>query len=163
MIKKLGRLIKFVLLSFVWTIVFLNISRLLIYYIWKFNVLNPKQWNMIGQYWNNHGVISGFSDISFFIVLILSIVIWIWGIRKVNKINYFKLFIKPLEYIANREIKKYENVDTHVVIKNISVGEKLTIEDVIKDRIKKEKASVAKDADSLRKNITEKIIQRKEQ
>jgi hypothetical protein len=118
---------------------------------------------MIVQYWNNNGVISGFSDISFFIVLILTLVIWIWGIRKVNKINYLKLFIKPLEYIANREIKKYENVDTHVVIKNISVGEKLTIEDVIKDRIKQEKANVAKDADSLRKNITEKIIKRKEQ
>lgn len=163
MIKKIGRLIKFVLLSLIWTIVFLNVSRLLIYYIWKFNILNTKQWSMIVQYWNNNGVISGFSDISFFIVLILTLVIWIWGIRKVNKINYLKLFIKPLEYIANREIKKYENVDTHVVIKNISVGEKLTIEDVIKDRIKQEKANVAKDADSLRKNITEKIIKRKEQ
>ena len=68
-----------------------------------------------------------------------------------------------MEYFANREIKKYENIDTHVVIKNISVGEKMTIEDVIKDRIKQEKANVAKDADALRKNISEKIIQRKEQ
>ena len=53
-------------------------------------------------------------------------------------------------------------MDTHVVIKNISIGEKLTIEDVIKDRIKQEKASVSKDADSLRKNISQKIMQSKE-
>ena len=88
---------------------------------------------------------------------------WLWGIRKVNKIKYSRLFLKPLEYFANRDIKKYENIDTHVVIKNISVGEKLTVEDIIKERIKNEQTSKAKDAEDLRKTISEKIIQRKEQ
>ena len=60
------------------------------------------------------------------------------------------------------EIKKYENLDTHVIIKNISIGEKMTLEDVIKDRIKQEKTNVSKDADALRKHISQKIMQRKE-
>lgn len=163
MIKKIWRFIKFLTLSAIWTYVFLGTARFAMWKIWKFDIFSLKQWKVISDYWNNNGVISGASDFSFFIVLIIVFVLWILGISRVNKIKYRNLFLKPLEYFANREIKKYENIDTHVVIKNISVGEKMTIEDVIKDRIKQEKANVAKDADALRKNISEKIIQRKEQ
>ncbi|MBQ7303380.1 MAG: hypothetical protein IJW75_00475 [Alphaproteobacteria bacterium] len=163
MIKKIARAVKHVILWFVWTVLFINLSRIIIYYIWKFNILSLKQWKMIKQYWDNNGVISGFSDISFFIALILVFVIWFIGMRKVNKIKYGQLLLKPIEYFANKEIKKYENIDTHVVIKNISVGEKISIEDVIKDRINQEKANSVKGAEELRKNVIEKIIQRKEQ
>ena len=161
MLKKIGKFIRFLLLSSVWTIVFFTLSRLLMRMVWEFDILSLKQWNVIVEYWNNNGVITG-SDYILFVALIAIIVIWIIGLRKVNSINYLKLLLKPIEYFANREIQKYENIDTHVVIKNISVGEKLTIEDVIKDRIKQEKAAIAKDADSLRKSISQKIMQSKE-
>ncbi len=163
MIKKITRAVKHVILWFVWTVLFISLSRIIIYYIWKFNILSLKQWQVIKQYWNNNGVISGFSDISFFVALILVFVIWFIGMRNVNKIKYGPLLLKPIEYFANKEIKKYENMDTHVVIKNMAVGEKMSVEDIIKERIKQEKANVAKDADVLRQNVIEKIIQRKEQ
>lgn len=163
MIKKLWRMIKFLTLTTIWTVAFLGMSRAIMRLVWKFDILSIKQWKVIAEYWNNNGVISGWFDIGFFIVLIIVFVIWIWGIRRVNKIKYGRILLKPIEYFSNREIKKYENIDTHVVIKNISVGEKMTIEDVINDRIKQEKSNVAKDADALRKSISEKIIQRKEQ
>ena len=163
MLKKIYRLFKFVILSMVWTLVFLNVARVLIYYGWSFNILSVKQWNMIVQYWNSDGVISGFSDISFFVVLLVALVLWLYGLRKVNEINYLRLFMKPLEYIANRDLKKYEKQDTRIVIKNISVGEKITVEDIIKNKIKQEKINMSKDADSLRQSISEKIIQSKEQ
>ncbi|MBE6451094.1 MAG: hypothetical protein E7016_03930 [Alphaproteobacteria bacterium] len=162
MFKKIGKAIRFLFLSAVWTAVLFTLSRFLMKLIWQFDILSFKQWNVIAQYWNNNGVIAGFSDYMFFVALILILYVWLKGIRKVNSINYFKLLLKPIEYFSNRDIQKYENMDTHVVIKNISVGEKLTIEDVIKDRIKKEKATVAKDAESLRKNISQKIMQSKE-
>ena len=162
MFKKIGRAIRFLFLSTIWTIVLFALSRFLMKLLWQFDILSFKQWNVIVQYWNNNGVIAGFSDYMLFIALIIILVVWLKGIRKVNSINYVKLILKPLEYFSNRDIQKYENMDTHVVIKNISIGEKLTIEDVIKDRIKQEKASVSKDADSLRKNISQKIMQSKE-
>ena len=163
MIKKIAKFIRFLILAFIWTVFFWTLVRYIMKLIWDFDVLNMKQWSIIADYWNNNGVIAGFSDFSFFIALFMVFILWLWGMLKVNKINYLKLLIKPFEYLHNRGMKKYENIDTHVVIKNISVGEKISIEDVIKDRIKQEKVNVAKDAEALRRNISEKIIQRKEQ
>lgn len=162
MFNKLLKTIRFAVLSMFWTSIFYYIARLVVKSIYGFDILNLKQWKIIAKYWNNNGVISGISDISFFIVLIIIFIVWIVGLVKINKIKYSKIMIKPLEYLANREIKKYENLDTHVVIKNISIGEKMTLEDVIKDRIKQEKTNVSKDADALRKHISQKIMQRKE-
>ena len=163
MIKKIGRIAKFLILAYVWTVLFLGLSRLMLKLIWKFDILSIKQWRVIAEHWNSGGSIRGVSDFSLFITLVIIVVFWLVGIRKVNKINYLKLFMKPIEYLNNRSMRKYENLDTHVVIKNISVGEKLSVEDLIKDRINQEKVNVAKDAEALRKNISEKIIQRKEQ
>lgn len=71
--------------------------------------------------------------------------------------------IAPLNYIANRDLKKYEQEDTHVVIKNIKVGEKISVEDLIQERIKQEQTDNVKESDEMRRNISEKIINRKEQ
>jgi hypothetical protein len=163
MIKKIARLVRFLILVFVWTLLFWSVARFVMKLIWRFDIFSMKQWSVIVDYWNNNGVIAGISDFSFFIVLLMVFVLWLYGIHKVNKINYINMLIKPIEYINNRSMKKYEKNDVHVVIKNISVGEKISIEDVIKDRIRQEKNIVAKDAEALRKSISEKIIQRKEQ
>ena len=71
--------------------------------------------------------------------------------------------IAPLNYIANRDLKKYEQEDTHVVIKNIKVGEKISVEDLIQERMKREQTDNVKESDEMRRNISEKIINRKEQ
>lgn len=161
--KKIAKAIKFIILASVWSFIFIGFSRFLLNMVFKFDFLSHTQWKAIAEYWNKGGVVRDFSDYMFFVSLIIVFVLWLWGIRKVNKIKYSRLFLKPLEYFANRDIKKYESIDTHVVIKNISVGEKLTVEDIIKERIKNEQTSKAKDAEDLRKTISEKIIQRKEQ
>ena len=80
------------------------------------------------------------------------------------KADYLKILMMPVNYIANYEIKKYEKEDKHVTFKNIAIAEKMTIEDVIQERIQKEKETEhIKEADQLRKNISEKIIKRREQ
>ena len=161
--KKIAKAIKFVFLTTVWYVIFIGFSRYLLNQFLYFDILNTKSWITITEWWENGGKVQKASDYALFISIFAIVVLWIWGLRKVNKINYFKLFLKPIEYFANRDLKKYESIDTHVVIKNISVGEKLTVEDIIKERIKNEKAGKAKDADDLRKTISEKIIMRKEQ
>ena len=50
------------------------------------------------------------------------------------------------------------------MFKNMAISEKLTVEDVIQERIRKEKGKDhIKEADKLRQDISEKIIKSKEQ
>ena len=49
------------------------------------------------------------------------------------------------------------------MIKNIKVGEKISVEDLIQERIKQEQTDNVKESDEMRRNISEKIINRKEQ
>ena len=60
MFKKIGKAIRFLFLSAVWTAVLFTLSRFLMKLIWQFDILSFKQWNVIAQYWNNNGVIAGF-------------------------------------------------------------------------------------------------------
>ena len=95
--------------------------------------------------------------------MLLIAVIWMVGWVKLYRLDYVKLLLAPLNYLANRNIKKYEETDTHVVIKNIKVGEKITVEDIIQDRIKQEKTENVKESDAIRRSLSEKIINHKEQ
>ena len=110
MMKKIINTIKFIVLATVWSLVFIGFSRFLLNLVFKFDFLSPTQWKAIAEYWNKGGVVKNASDYIFFISLIVVFVLWIWGVRKVNKIKYGQLFLKPLEYFANRDLKKYENI-----------------------------------------------------
>lgn len=161
--KKIGAFLKLAMTGAVWSAVFIWLARRLIRLIWNFDILYKKQWEVISRYWNDNGVIIGASDYLFFLTLLFLFIVWLWGWRKLYRANYVKLLLAPLEYINNYQLRKYEQDETHVVIKNMSVGEKLTVEDVIKDRIKKEEQNPRTNtSQDLRQGISQKIIQRKE-
>lgn len=162
MFKKLLSLTKFIIIGVLWTIVFLWGSRFLLVYIWHFDILSKKQWVVIAGYWNNNGVIMQLSDYMFFLTLLLLLVVWVIGWRWFSKISYSKLLLGPLNYVLNYRLKKYETDEERVVIKNMNVGEKLSVEDLIQERIKSEKHLESKESEQLRRNISEKIIKRKE-
>lgn len=164
MIKKIGKLLKASIIGAIWTSFFVLSVRCLLLWIWQFDLLSKKQWDLVSRYWNSNGVIVGVSDYMFFTTLFLSLIIWIWGWRRLMRVNYLDILIWPLRYMNDRQLRKYESKSSHIVIKNISVGEKLTVEDVIKERMKAEEAPKGeKVAQDLRKKISEKIIQRKEE
>ncbi len=163
MLKKISKLTKCLFVGAMWTSAFLYIARLLMIYIWKFDIFYAKQWSVVKGFWNNNGVIEGAADYTFFLSLLLIAVIWMVGWVKLYRLDYVKLLLAPLNYFANRNIKKYEEADTHVVIKNIKVGEKITVEDIIQDRIKQEKTENVKESDAIRRSLSEKIINHKEQ
>lgn len=164
MIKKILKFFKFFVVGVVWTPAFLYLARWLMIWIWQFDIFYKKQWVVMAGFWNNNGVIIGFSDYMLFTALLVLILLWILGWRFFYKADYLKILMIPVNYIANYEIKKYEKEDKHVTFKNIAIAEKMTIEDVIQERIQKEKDKEhIKEADQLRKKISEKIIKRKEQ
>lgn len=163
MLKKIAALIKFLLTAAVWTAAFLLMARYLLIFVWHFDIFYPAQWDVVRGYWNSNGVIMGAADYMFFITLLVLAVVWLFGLRYFYKMKYSRLVLAPLEYIADYPLKKYQNTDSHVVIKNISVGEKLKLEDIIQERIKKEKPKTTRESDNLRDSISEKIIRRKGQ
>ncbi len=165
MLKKIFKIFKFIIIGGIWTPVFLCFSRLLMVKIWQFDIFYKKQWEVMKGFWNGNGVIIGISDYMLFVTLFFLMLFWFFILLFLCRLNYFKLLLKPIEYISNREIKRYEQTNNQIVLKNMSVAEKITIEDVIKERIQQEKKQdkKVKEADYLRQNISEKIIKKKEQ
>lgn len=162
--KKIVKIFKFLIIGAIWSVFFLWFARVLMKWIWKFDILYHKQWQVLSRYWNDNGVIVGWSDYMFFVALLLLFILWLWGWKKLYRTNYLRLLIAPLQYINNYQLRKYEQKETHIVLKNLSVGEKLTIEDVIKERIKKEdRVPTQKASQDLRQSFSQKIIQRKEE
>lgn len=163
MFKKLLAFLKFIVVFIVWTLVFVSVSRWFMLLIWKFDILYKQQWQAIGQYWNEDGTIAGASDYLFFIALFVLVLLWFFGFRYFYKLKYMRMMLFPFRYFNDRQIRKYEQEDTRAVIKNIRVGEKLTVEDVIKDRIKQEEVKQSpKVSQDLRQSISQKINQKKD-
>jgi len=163
MLKKILALFKLLVTGALWTFSFAYAVRWLLIFVWKFDPFYKKQWAVVANYWNNNGVIMSVSDYMFFLTFFVAILIWLVGWRFFYKTDYVRLLTAPILYVANYSLKKYENEDKHVVIKNIAIGEKITLEEVIQGKIKSEKTQDHHESKQLRQNITEKIIKRKEQ
>ncbi len=162
MFKSIIKLLRNLIIGAVWTYLFALFSRWLLIYIWHFDILYKKQWIVVKGFWNNNGVIAGSSDYMLLLTMLILLIVWVIGWKKLCKVNYVKLALKPINYIADYGISKYEAEDKHVTIKNLKVGEKITVEDVIQARIKEENSHQDKEADSLRKSISEKITNYRE-
>lgn len=163
MIKKLLRIIRFLFIAVIWTSIYGYLARWLLIKFWQFDILYRKQWIVVEGFWNNNGVIYGVSDYLLLVSMLILLLIWIYGCYKLNKINYGKKILSTIEKISNRGLKQYEENVQHIVIKNLKVGEKMTVEDVIQDRIKQEKTEKGQEASDLRKKISEKIVNYREQ
>ncbi len=161
-VSKFKKFFKFLFVGFFWTATWGVISQQVILRLFHFNYLSIKQWQMIRSFWQHDGVIKGWADTMLFLCLFLVPVIWILMWRKLMRVNYLRLLIKPFEYFSNRQIEKYRDESKPVVFKNLVVGEKLTLDDLITQKIKQEKKPHdVKAAESLRKKISKKITEQK--
>ncbi len=162
MFQKLFKLIKFLIVSVLWSGVWFTLTDKIIAKVWNFDFLKASQWHFVSEFWRRNGTFYGKSDYLLFLSLLIIIVLWGIGLYKLYKVNYIRFFLKPLEYFSNRDIEKYEKESKHVVIKNLVVGEKITIDDLIAEKIQEEeKEPKIKESEALRQNISQKITARK--
>ena len=161
MLKKVFAFLKFILVGIFWSVFWIGFSQQIIFYVWKFNFISINQWRLIKEFWLQNGTIKSASDYLLFISMMVFLFVWIWGFKKLYKINYTGLLIKPFEYFSSKQIEKYQSEEKHVVIKNLVVGEKVTLEDLIKQKIQEEKTVAVKESENLRQNISQKISERK--
>ena len=163
MFKKIGHLLKFLIIGVLWSTFWVALTQQIILRIWNFNYISLKQWQMVRAFWQQNGVIKGLSDYMLFIALSVVLLVWYFGFKKLYNTDYLKLFLRPFEYFNKKQIEKYESEGKHVVIKNLVVGEKMTIEDLINQKIKEEKSALPaqKESEILRHNISQKINKQK--
>lgn len=141
----------------------LFLARHFMIFFWKFNIFSPKQWQVIATYWNSYGVISKGIDYLFFFTLfavcLSQIFLWIFFYH----MDFRGLLNKPLIYLMNHELRKYENQNTHIKLKNMAPTEKKTLEEFIDERlsaqgVKKRTKGVL--VQSLREKIKKKFLHR---
>ncbi len=164
MIKKLFSIIRFFVISVSWTLFWIGLTQQAVFRIWNFNFLSDRQWRYLSTFWKANGVIKGASDYFLFIALFLIVFLWIWWGRKLLKVQYFKLFLKPFESFSKHQINKYLDEGKHVVVKNLVVGEKLTLDDLINEKIKEEdeaNKNTVKESENLRAGVVKKISENK--
>ena len=164
MLKKIVKFLKFIFVCFVWSVVWFTFMREVVFSIWNFDFFSTRQWQMVASFWNAHGTIKGLSDYMLFLSMFVTLLLWFLGLRRLYKVDYWQLLLKPFQYFSSKQIEKYKKEGKHVVIKNLVVGEKITLNDLIDEKIKEEgKKQEAKESENLRQNIAQKIIERKGQ
>jgi len=163
MFKKIGLFLKFLIVGVLWSTLWCVITQQIVFKIWNFDYLSPNQWRVIKAFWEKNGVIRGVSDYMLFLTLIVILVVWYFGFKKLYHVQYGKFLLKPFESFSKRQITKYENESKHVVIKNLVVGEKMSLEDLIQQKIDAEQSANAgpKESEVLRQNISKKITEQK--
>ena len=162
MIKKLGTFLRFLFIFVFWSVSWLLLMRRVMIHFWNFDFLSYTHWKMIASFWDANGTIRGTSDYMFFITLLAVIVVWYVFLKKLLRVQYGKLCLRPFEYIFKKQIQKMEGGSKHIALKNLVVGEKKTLDDLIEEKIKAEDSKQSqKESQNLRDNIAKKIIERK--
>lgn len=152
--KTLSKIIKFIIIGSVWTYLYVRLSRFLVLEIWNFDILS-KQWSIIGDYWNSGGKITG-KDFVFLLTLIFIIPIWLWSLIKLCKANLLNIILFPITYYNKKMIDKYGQDTKRVVLKNIGAMQKLDLNYIVEEKLKKVYPDSKEEVD-IRSTIQEKI------
>ena len=136
--KKALKAIKFLLVSFCWTICLFGGLAFLLSVFWDFNVFNYKSWIIVARWWESGGNINSLQDFLFFFTMIMFVPLLIIGIKRGMKINFLRLITRPIIYFMNRGL---DEAPKSITIKNIDVTVQKTskeefINNVVDSRIK---------------------------
>lgn len=116
---------------------------------------------MFVAFWNSGGVLHG-RDIMMILGLVLYVPICAYGCWKLYNYKYMRLLTVPLNWLANIGMKNYQIKE--VTIKNLKVEEKKTLDQIVKERLEKEKKKSQDQnvsSTDLRKKIIEQIGENK--
>lgn len=133
-------------------------------YYWLFltvydtNILAPRTYKMIADYWNRGGIIKG-GDALMLLCLFSYLPLFLFGCWKIFHFKFIKLLTVPLNWLCNRGLSKYAGGMPSVNIKNLKVEEKKTIEQVVQERLEAEnkKHEEQQQSEDVRKRVIDEI------
>jgi len=161
MIKKMFHYICVISAGIIWSIALGLIFQQLFFWVYNINLLNPQTYKIFYAFWNGGGVLRG-KDVVMLCSLLLFLPVCIYGWYKLWSYKYMRLITVPLNKIFNSGFENYRAPDIN--IKNLKVEEKKTLEQIIDERLEKEKKknqSQQADSADFRKKIIEQIEQNK--
>jgi hypothetical protein len=125
--------------------------------IYKVDLLSPLTFQRFSKFWNSGQTLS-LRDTLMMMLLFTYFPFCLFVFYKLSKYKFINLLIKPFEWWQNRTLRNYKEVSVN--IKNLKIEDKKTIEQVVQERLEKEKKKIKQPAkDDIRKNIIEKINQ----
>lgn len=142
------KFLRFSIVGIVWTAIFLMVCLYFFVFVWNFNFLSPQDRSFLIAFWKHGGVIKSYSDYLFVFSFLICFFLWIWGYKKLLRVNYFTVLLKPLELFRQLEARRYKP-SSRIVIKNIgtSTEPKKSDNDIIAEKLK----SLEKDLDKNKK------------
>ena len=158
MLKKLLKFIRFCFIGIAWSLLFWYLAFRIMDFIWQFNLFNPGHWKKIALFWDRGGTINTFSEWMFFIALFALLPLWIWGWRKANKVQLAKVIFFPVFWYHDYQEKKYAQAPQTITLKNMGakVGKKNSLEDMIAERMPKEKDKKDLNSNKIRSSFEDK-------
>ena len=144
-IKKLLKLSKWLITGALWSYVYILCTVSLFVGIWNFNYLSASSWKVITDYWQKGGVIKTGTDFLFLFALIFLIPLWIWGWRKLYKMNILNLFLVPLNWYQKRSADNYIKSMSRIKIHNIGVSLEDDAKQDFEDKIKCREQTIKSD------------------
>lgn len=127
--------------------------------VYKIDLLSVETFSRISRFWNSGGILNA-RDTLMMIVLFSYFPLCLFIFYKMSKYQFLRLITVPFNWWQDRTLRNYREVSVN--IKNLKIEDKKTIEQVVQERLEKEKKKIKQpDKDGLRKNIIEKINNQK--
>ncbi len=159
MIKKLFHLICVLFFGIVSCVLLWLVYTLTFALIYRIDLLSMQTYVRISQFWNSGGVLS-WKDTFMVLALSTYLPFCLFIFYRLYQFKFINILIKPFEWWQNRTLRNYCEVSVN--IKNLKIEDKKTIEQVVQERLEKEKGKIKNtNKEDLRKNIIEKINQQK--
>ena len=158
MIKKIFKFLKALVVGSVWTVIFVYIAENIMIYLWNFDILNTRDWQIINSFWESGGKIKAGKDYIFIIMLLALIPLWFWGWKYFYRVDFIKVLLFPITWYNNRMIKKYGESTKRIVLKNMGTTKtKPNMEEIIEKRLKESAKPREKETGKIRQSIHDKI------
>lgn len=90
--------------------------------------MSANSWRLLKSFWERGGTIRTGSDYLLLTTLFLLIPFWIWGWKRLNKINYLNILLWPISIYNNHIISKYGASSSRIILKNMGPSKKITEE-----------------------------------
>ena len=159
-LKKISKFIKWILIGAIWSYVYLLSTLLLFKKAWGFNYLSRSSWNIISDFWSAGGRIKTGKDYLFIICLILLVPLWLWGWKKLNKINMLSLFLAPVLWYQNKKANAYMDGMSRIKIRNIGLSNGNNIKENFEKKLQQQQEEIkksSKTSKNIRNNLKTKL------
>lgn len=158
-IKKLFHLFWALIFSLFFAVLLGLLYHKFFLHVYHIDILLPKTYHFISQYWNSGATLNG-SDLIMLFALFSYVPICLIAFLLICRFRFIKLISVPLNWLGDLGFTDYKI--PNVNIKNLKIEDKKTLEQFIQERLEKEKnKSPQTNTNAFRKEIVEEIEKRK--